>query len=636
MFSDNNRISVRQIKYMLLLEWIAKLSILLPVCLAGRTIGSLIFCVMIGTAVWTIVSNMMLSWMQPGEDFADALKRTVGAGATVIFCAAGLLFFLVQAAVFLNLSAELAAVYLLPRIPVPVLCLLPLAAAVYLSAGSIEVRGRFCEVIGPIVAALIILLIFLSAFGMESYSHEETAVRLQDNLPAGGFEVFACLGGMFLPLLGVHLAEEKQQESEESEKQQEHRTGNSGSNRGIHRNEYGRTVKKAGLAAAAIGGSLCAVTIGSYGKNGMEQIDFPTIRVMSNVRIPGGFMQRWDIIFLALILVCLTVTAAGSLWCVNEILAKLWSFAGEMRSDQKKEAETGEKAANAGMSSAKVWLRANRIALSRNICIILVYFLSAGFLSAWTAVCYYRALNLQLLIPGLFFFYIIVSFQRRRKQGTGTDRLRKHSCGRRKTVMNLSRGLALLLLLLVSVLLLGGCTSYEPEERLFPMAMQIDVENGGLVMTYAWNENAGPGSIAAAGSGVEDKSGDENKEDTGDADTGGLTVFRGASLEEIRKKTDKFTERYMDYSHVKAIIIDENLKSDSELEAEVMEWLTGESAFASGLIVYPKEESGLTLQLVQQRAGGEVGRYLENLYENNETYREKSTTLGRIIAEYYA
>ena len=43
MFSANHKISTRQIKYLLLMEWIAKPCILLPVCLEKKSLGSVIF-----------------------------------------------------------------------------------------------------------------------------------------------------------------------------------------------------------------------------------------------------------------------------------------------------------------------------------------------------------------------------------------------------------------------------------------------------------------------------------------------------------------------------------------------------------------------------------------------------------------
>lgn len=740
MFSGNNKISVRQTKYLLQLDWIARLVILLPVCLSGKTVGSAIFCVLAGTAAWWLLLNGVLSWTGAGREIAKEsltrqskgaksenqenrggvsreMKEVMGSGASILLYVAGLLFFLVQAAVFLNLTASVCSVYLLPEVPVPLICLLPIAAAVLLASGSIEVQGRFCEVVGPIVVTVLTGLIFLSAFGMNGYVYEETVVQLSDHLVSGSFEVFACLGGLSLPLVGRHLAGELP----------------------------AQTVKKSGLASALLAGSLCAITIGSYGKNGMLQMEFPAIRVMSNLRLPGVFLQRWDVLFFGFLLVCLTVTAAESLWCVKEILGALWELGDEVREAlaeskgperagaeyQKVEClncrneRNGESTLKAADSQGD-WKRRNgevevqgtdglncqtvsnreavlkseeslagrntgNIVMSWSACIFLIYLAAAGFLSQWTAIGYYRALNLQLLTPAIFLFYIIAGWVRKRK-----------------TAVNCPRGLILVLLALVSAFFLGGCTAYEPEERLFPMALEIRAEEGQLVMAYAWNEGAGPGSVGAEEEAANEESEadkaaeastrksaeavakgqtveneivlkeqmteSENvvKEQTADNETvvkkqpgenettvkeqiaedetavkeqasgkyaetrDGITIFRGNSLKEIQEKTTAFSERYMDYSHVKAILLDRSLSEVPELERTVIGWLAQEPAFASGLIIYETDEEELALEQVQRQAGGQVGKYLENLYKNNETYREQSTTLGQLIAEYYA
>ena len=115
-----------------------------------------------------------------------------------------------------------------------------------------------------------------------------------------------------------------------------------------------------------------------------------------------------------------------------------------------------------------------------------------------------------------------------------------------------------------------------------------------------------------------------------------LTGFRGASMEEIENRMEEYTERYIDFSHVKALILDEDLKAETQLYDEVIRWLMEDPAFASGLTVYPSSESGLRLSDVQEKADTDAGTYLEMLYRSREKYRDTSTTLGKVIAEYCA
>ena len=204
--------------------------------------------------------------------------------------------------------------------------------------------------------------------------------------------------------------------------------------------------------------------------------------------------------------------------------------------------------------------------------------------------CYYKALNLQILTP-VFLLILLLLYFRQRKMGFMAAAA------------------------LAAVLLLGGCAARELEERLFPTALQISLSGEEVQILYAWNEGAGLYG-----------QGDEGKESQ-------LTVFGGETLGEVFEKVENYSERYMDYSHVKAVILDEKIQENRELKEELLEWLAKDPAFSANLILFPMEESGLTLEKAQERSSGQAGQYLENLYENNDAYRRQAVTLGDWIRE---
>lgn len=603
MFSANNRISPRQIKYLLFMEWTAKTCVLLPICLEKKTLGSVILCLILGISFWAVIMNVLYRWIRPGETLYTAVSRGFGSWAARVLYGIGYLYFLAQSAVFLNLTAELAGLYLLPEVSLPLLCLLPLVCGIYLGSSGIEVRGRFCEVTGPVVLALMVLAVILSGFGIDAYTQEETLVRVKDGLALGTFEVFACLGGMFVPLAGsmcrtsgnvCHSAETE---------------GKSAGARCKGNVHVRKAICRAGVMAGILGGSLCAITVASYGKNGAAAIDFPAVRVMSNVKIPGNFLQRWEILFLALLLTVMLVTVAGSFWYMREILLQLL--------------EARQRLAYG------IWGGS----------IVLSYLMAAGFLSAFTALCYYRAWNMQIVVPIMLLGYSLLGIQSRVKVRKSKQEEKGILA---KGFKQAGKVLALVLVAAAVSFYLSGCTAREPEERLFPMALEISVVESGantdqsmaakteagksrIAVTYAWNQGMGSNSASS-------KTNDEDPAMERDL----LSSFSGPTLMDVRKQVTAFSERYVDYSHVKAIILDENLSSVPEQEAEVIQWFAGEPAFASGLIVYPRQASGLTLKQAAANSSGEIGIYLEQLYKNNEEYRKSSTTLGRIIAEYFA
>lgn len=601
MFSENNRISAHQMKWILTMEWTAKLCLLYPEYLAGKSAGSMVLCIVAGLLVSLLVLRLLWRWRGGCSDVFEAIGRSLCRPAAVVIYTAGILYFFADAAVFLNLAAELVQEYLLMEVAIPFLVLPFAVAALYLCLSGIEVRGRFSEVVGPLVQGLLWLLLFLTAFGMRAYQTGETVIRMQDHLTSGIYEVFAGVDLFLSPfLVGSMLKREEEGKAE-------------------------RAVQRALVQSMGTAGVLCAVTAMSYGSNTMSHISFPAIRVMGNVPVPGGFLQRFEVWLLVLVLFGLTVTVGGALWYMRGMSLRLY---------QEAECEWNACANHASRAKHPVDNRQN---LPWSILAAAVVFAAAGFLNEVSSFGYYRGFCMHLLIPLFFFVFVAAWLQKK------------------------SRGISFAALLLLCCLLLTGCTARELEERLFPMALEFSVGDGQLVMICAWNEGSGPGSKMEPG-----ENRDENRQDgeetsgfqagksSGESPQDGSghatqtrfanvevrveenqTVFCGPSLKAVQEALLDYTEQYVDYSHVKAVILDERLTGYPELEKEVIEWMKDCPEFATSLILYPKEKTGLSLAMVEQRAAGKVGSYLENLYRNNERYRSASWTLGGLLSEYY-
>lgn len=613
MFSKNSRISSRQIKYIVWMESLAKLCLLYPVYLEGKSLGSVIVCVVTGLLFSLWFSTLVVRWSN-GRDFFTCISEAACRPCAVLVYVAGFLYFLASAAVFLSLGAGAVRTYLLPEVPLPVLVIPLFLAGIYLCLQGIEVRGRFCEVSGPVVAWLVILLVFASAFGMDAYQYEDTRASLSDGLACGAYDVFACLGSVFLPLLTAAGGGTAQCEDGGS--------------------EAARSVRRGICGSVVTAGCLTAVTVASYGKNSLSRLHLPAIRVMSNVTIPGGFFRRWEVLLLILLLFSLTASAAGAFWYMRVICNRLFGEKGKWKENQEdywfeqdmEDTEGGAGGLCAGLAEKQTCGLSSLADQPLTACdftwlfsVAVAWLAASGFLDESCAVGYYRGLNLYFLLPLLIFLYLVIFFRKKR------------------------RGLPPTLLGAALCLFLSGCTARELEERLFPMALEIGTKDGMVEITYAWNEGSGPGSKQEPGeSGGEKEAekkeeGKEEKEEengTQQSDEQNLTTFCAGTLSEIQDQVLEYTGQYVDYSHVKAVIMDESLAQYPELEKEMLEWMEAEPEFATSLIVYPAKRSGLSLTAISGKAQGRIGSYLENLYKNNEKYKESAVTLGEVLAYY--
>ena len=161
--------------------------------------------------------------------------------------------------------------------------------------------------------------------------------------------------------------------------------------------------------------------------------------------------------------------------------------------------------------------------------------------------------------------------------------------------------------------------------------MQVSLEGEEVQIAYAWNQ--GTGLYAGEEETETDSEGaageNQNPAGSGAEAESPLTLVRGKNLEEVFEKVENYSERYMDYSHVKACCWTKKIQDKPELKEELIKWLAGIRLFSANLILFPMRESGLDLEKAQEHSSGQAGQYLENLYEHNDTYRSQALTLEK-------
>ena len=59
------------------------------------------------------------------------------------------------------------------------------------------------------------------------------------------------------------------------------------------------------VIAGGIVAILYIIGLGVFGEEGIATLPWPILTLMTNVTIPGGFLQRWDVVFLAVLLMSL-------------------------------------------------------------------------------------------------------------------------------------------------------------------------------------------------------------------------------------------------------------------------------------------------------------------------------------------
>ncbi len=358
---------------LLLAGWTAKLCILFPLAFAGLSMGNAARGVVAGLLLWCLVLAAIQKWVRPGQDFFQMLETRAGRKPAVIVCAASLWYFLAHTAVFARLWAELLRAYLTPVVPAAVLCVLPLAAGLVVSGKSLDLQACSGRTVWIVLFGLFALLAALAVNEVPAGAYRigepllagsaaermagsgvygswvaalgartgiDRALRFADGFLPSAFELFACMGGMFLPLLAGYpvsgqpgetpgFAPESTEYGVHSAKK---RGWNSVSGRGEDSQQSRHVVRAfrlAGCVCAALAGAFCLASDVLLSAQERQAADFPVVEAMRWLSPLGINMGRLENVLVLLLLAGLAMTVVCGAWCVRRSFAYLYAAGAE-------------------------------------------------------------------------------------------------------------------------------------------------------------------------------------------------------------------------------------------------------------------------------------------------------------------
>lgn len=600
MFSNNRRISDRQLQALLLADWIGKMVLLLP-GLAGGYSGLDLFT---GTVLGLLLAagGLLLilrgAWSAPVDYYTYVKKQEGRAAAGILYLVYGV-YFLAQTVLLLFLCGEIASVYLLPEYTRPVLMVLPLVVGYFLARGGLEIRGRVSEMLAWVLAAVLLAMLLLAAVQIEPARLWEAVQPAENSLGGTGQPLRMDLSGIFwcvgltasgfgsiltIPLV---LPETEQRKGWK---------------------------KKLYLAFCMAGIFLLLVYLcgyGIFGAAGMKRLSWPMITLMTSIDFHGIFFQRWDVFLTALLLVSLFLSTGNGIYYMERIVLTLR----EQQRNRKRGRQTTEAGDLTGVNSGGGSVRIG--------CAVLAYLLAWGA-GSWERIrFFYERVAIWFCVPVLALFVLLVKRKRRTKAVAGV-----------------------LALLTVAAFLLTGCGARELESRRFPLVLELDAKKGELILGCAWptvKENGGKQSQedgmgggekspeAQAGSEQDAASENTDKQGVELVNDERITRAAGAGMAEAVKNVQSLQDRYVDYSQVKAILWRSGLKENPQLEREVLLWLEENPAISGNILVFRGKTQDLSLEIIQEHAQGQPGDYLENLYRNNEEFQNYTCTLNDLL-----
>ncbi len=277
MFSNNQKISMRQTFRLFLFDFIGISTLVLPTWLAGTSGVYGVFSILLG-GVFGLLYLLYLGWV---------LNRMQTDLFTHMSTAGGLLQKLLYGYLAVSCvltSGFLAAVFtrlirqsLIREESYALVLLLLLAVAGYAVTAGIESRARVYEVLFWFILIPLFLMLFFSLKGVDMiYFKPQYQAGIAD-ICKGGYMVFLCFTTLFFVLFFPKYVRPE-----------------SAGRRLIS------SVCWAFLCTIGILLALYLILLGTFGEGALAKMRFPAVTLMSTVQMTGGFLKRLDAIMMGI------------------------------------------------------------------------------------------------------------------------------------------------------------------------------------------------------------------------------------------------------------------------------------------------------------------------------------------------
>lgn len=270
MFSDNNKISKRQLKMLVILNIFGSGIIAVPqtACYFGLNDGWI--CVLISGLIMLLSAFLVMTSTKPfaGQDFSKITERLFGRIISAVLCiifAAKIIF---STSFALGIFSNTIKSTILNEMPVQVISIVMLILCAYCAYEGYEARGRLAELL---VFAVFIPLIVIFAAAIKDSDFSNIKPILVSNTPQniimGSLAAGLCVIGVeFLFFINPY----------------------------INRPRPEKPVYKGIIFAFTAFALILFITTARFGRYDMAHQSRSVIEIMNTIDIPGSFIERQD------------------------------------------------------------------------------------------------------------------------------------------------------------------------------------------------------------------------------------------------------------------------------------------------------------------------------------------------------
>ncbi len=274
MFADNWKISLRQVRRLLVLDVFGLSSLMLPGMFSTMTGADGFFCLLFGMAGGGVMLYLMganLKHMK--EDYYAYMKETAGSLIGDIFMVFYFLYFITLCGYVLYQTAVLILSWMLPDASFLWVAALLLLLAVFGTVRGIEGRARVYEIIFWFLGIPLFAMLFLSLREVDVDRWTPIVSTGQEKIWQGSLAFWVFL----LPLNSILFLKPFCRKTE----------------------KLASCARTAMASVALADGVIYLILLGVFGAKTMGVLKRPVITLMGMINIPGGFFTRQDVVMVS-------------------------------------------------------------------------------------------------------------------------------------------------------------------------------------------------------------------------------------------------------------------------------------------------------------------------------------------------
>ncbi len=297
MFSYNNKISIRQLQALLILDIFGTGVIVLPRRVTQYANQDGWILVLLATILALILIYIMtsLATMFPNKDFLEFTSIIISKPVAIIISLGFIIKLILGTCLELRFFSEVVKQTMLYNTPFGVVCLIILLVSGYAAAKGYETRGRLAEILIFVVFVPLIIVFVIAAAGVDFTNIMPILKTPPESLLKGTFFTLASFNGIELVMLAIPYTNNKKK---------------------IKKNII-YSILFTGIFMTA----MTIITICRFGYAETKLQMWPIISMTDTINIPGSFLERQEALIMSFWIISVFAIVNAGLF-FSSLLAK--------------------------------------------------------------------------------------------------------------------------------------------------------------------------------------------------------------------------------------------------------------------------------------------------------------------------